>query len=319
MNLPPLPLKDGRLLFDNSSTEVITKCPRAGCYQFLHNRISAGEKPALNFGSAMHEVLAFRYSTDPSLMDPMTEQRQLDMLTEFFAAHPPPEGQYRNLDLATSLIKGYNQVYMVEDFDVALHNGKPFIEQPFSITIGEAAGVPIVYCGKIDMGIILDGGLYTMDHKTTFQFGEGFWKDQAVSAQHTGYCWALREMTGQCPVGYVINAIRTRAPLKRKEDGSVSSRAKPREVSEDFERQRFFVDDAKLDEWKTNFLEIMTNFIEMHRAGRMPMHRKFCIDKYGACPYYEVCTLPADQRELYLYSEHFTEQTWSPLNPLSTV
>lgn len=322
---PALPLVDGKLFLDNSALNLITNCPRETQYAFLQRRTSAGEKPALNFGEAVHLALAHRYTIDPQYTRESTEREMLDILTTYFQNHPPPEGQYRNLDLATKLIRKYNEHYACETFRVATLADRTAVEIPFAVRLGDMyiphydRPVDVIYCGRIDMCVLEDGHLYTLDHKTTFQFGDGFWADQSMSAQHLGYCWAIWQVTGTLPTGYIINGIRTRQPVKRNEDGSAKRSTRKEDVDEtDFERQHFFIDTDKLDEWKFNTLDIVRNYALNVLSNVHPMHRKACVGKYGKCQFFEVCSLPREQRDMLLASDLYTDNSWSPLNNRGT-
>jgi hypothetical protein len=317
---PHLPIVDNKLFIDNSTINTITTCPREAQYSYLQKRVSAGEKPALNFGEAIHLALAHRYTVDPQYTRESTEREMLDILTTYFGNHPPPEGQYRNLDLATKIVKKYNEHYACETFKVATLNDQIAVEIPFAVRLGDLhlppfdSPIDLVYCGRIDMCVIEDDHLYTLDHKTAFQFGDSFWSEQSMSAQHLGYCWAIWQMTGTLPTGYIINGIRTRQPLKRDENG-VSKRSQRADVEDtDLERQHFYVDTDKLDEWKENTLSIVHNYCLNVLASNHPMHRKNCVSKYGKCQFFEVCSLPTTQRDMLLASDLYTDQTWSPLN-----
>jgi hypothetical protein len=46
-------------------------------------------------------------------------------------------------------------------------------------------------------------------------------------------------------------------------------------------------------------------------SGHWPANQESC-DKYGGCPFREICTKPAGRREMYLRT-YFTQQTWDPL------
>lgn len=120
MSLPLLPLIDGALFIDNSGwLENIGTCLRKLEYSQLFKRISAGDKPALNFGSAIHLGLEYRYvryKNQP--VDDFYYEDVGTMLTQFFADHPCPEGDFRDLNWAMTVLRRYNEKYSVEEFNL---------------------------------------------------------------------------------------------------------------------------------------------------------------------------------------------------------
>lgn len=119
MNLPPLPLTNGALLVDNSMLELLTTCPRALEYNKLYKRVLSQEKPSLNFGSAIHLALEYRYKRYANLpIDKSCEEVQGRILTDHFAAHPPPLEDFRTLNWAQELVQRYNTKYSFEEFQM---------------------------------------------------------------------------------------------------------------------------------------------------------------------------------------------------------
>jgi hypothetical protein len=329
MTLPPLPLVNGCLFLDNSTMEVLDTCERAGEYLFIRKRKSAEEKSALSFGGGMHLALEYRYRHCPDgITGTFHEQRQVDLLTLWFRDHPPTMQCFRTLDLATKLVLRYNKVYYAEPFKTLIHNDngvdKPLIEVPFAhelctikvpFEVHETGYVRIIYTGRIDLPIIEDGRIWTLDHKTTAIMGAGFWDEQKVSPQHEGYCWAWWKSSGQLPAGYIVNALRTRKPLKRDSEGVATRAKKQREDVEDddFQRDRTHIDEARLEEWRNNLIQKIKGFLWHYSQGYMPQKKKWCVGKYGKCQFYDVCGQPSEFRAITLGSDLFTDQTWNPL------
>lgn len=332
--LPPLPLvPDGSgnlwLFIDNSSIENLTTCPRAFEYSWLRRKRGAGDRPALNFGSGIHAALEARYKSDAyDYINGATEQKMFDALTKHFTENPQPEDEYRTLDLATKLVTKYNQKYLTEGFEVAvLEDGRRCVEMPFAVPLtdsggnnirfiysplhGEDSGLPtgiyIMYTGKIDLVIREHNQLYTFDHKTAFMFGNGFWQEQQMSGQHVGYNWAVDQVLKVNTQGYRINAIRTRKPAK----------SNPDPTDEDFERNTYYVTSERKQEWKTNLIAVIEEFLWNYSRGYMPMRTKWCVGKYGACQFFDACSLPQEQRLMTLESGLYVDDEWSPLNSLA--
>ncbi len=223
----PLPLVDGAFFIDNSTLELLTTCPRALEYSRLFRRISSRAKPALDFGSAIHLAFDWRYrNCGNNPPDALEESEQCRILADFFAAHPVPEDEHRNLNWAVEVIKHYNQTYQVEPFNVLVDkDGQPLVEMPFALRLFDwhnedhtdnlPTVVPVYYSGRIDLPVAWDNQVVVIDHKTTSVLGDFFFKEQRISPQQVGYCWAFEQITGTKVNAFCINAIRSReAPAR---------------------------------------------------------------------------------------------------------
>jgi hypothetical protein len=316
-----LPLIDGAFFIDNSTLELLTTCPRALEYSRLFRRISSAAKPSLNFGSAIHLALEWRYrhcKNQPP--DALEESEQAAVLSRFFADHVPPEDEYRNLNWAIEVIKHYNQTYQVEPFNILIDkDGQPLVELPFALHLFDyktgvwgfsgdfPPNIPVYYSGRIDLPVAWDGQTVVIDHKTTSVLGDYFFKDQRVSPQQLGYCWAFEQITGQKVQAFCINAIRSR-PVPAKPQGGID-----RWWSENFMRHREFIMPHQLEEWKSNTIALVEEFFWHYSRDFFPQKKRWCSNKYGLCSYYDVCDLPPDQRGILLESTLFTENDWTPL------
>lgn len=372
MKLPHLPLIGGALFIDNSGwMESIGTCHRYLQYKSLNLRISCGEKPALNFGSAIHLASEYRYNRYASrAVDELQYYEDIGkILTSHFELHPPAGDDWRNLNWAMSLMRKYNARYEVEEFSLLKYDdpikcpyceGEGFnlfvkhdlIEEPtekiclwcqgtglrtlmvemsFALPLYTWKGVlddgsnardskyeteiPIIYSGKIDLPLSIDGNLYVMDHKTTSMLGDWFWTEQRMSSQQRGYCWAFQTLTSMPVHGYIVNGIRTKEPPQYVTKGTThkgKSRSPTEWWKESFNRERFILKPGELDEWKANTIDLVEEFFWHYQRDYMPMKTKWC-NSYGRCPYYDVCRLPADERDFMLASGEFTDNTWSPL------
>ena len=120
MSLPPLPLIDGKLFIDNSGfMEGCSSCYRYLQYKCLNLRIPSAEKPALNFGSAMHlaeELRYVLYGTGP--VDQQYWELLTPILTDFFEKHKPASDDWRTLNWCMEMMKKYMERYPMEEFQL---------------------------------------------------------------------------------------------------------------------------------------------------------------------------------------------------------
>ena len=305
--MKPLPLIDDTFIIDNSSLEKF-KCPRAWEYSELNERTPVAARAGANFGSTIHRGLETRYKlVSNNAVDAGTQLAIETSMHDWLQEHPQPESDFRNFDHACKMMRVYNQIYGREEFRI-LNNAKdkPIIEASFALPIGKVQNTQIIYAGKIDLGISDNNGIWSFDHKTTFQFGETFSKQMNMDGGQLGYCWALSQVTGQQPCGYIIDAIRVRrASVKAQFTGEA-----PIDMT-DFTRTPYWVTPDMLDEWKADVLAIVNEIFICHDLNRFPRHRWQCTNKYGACDFYDVCSTPEAQRNLILDSNLFEKNTWT--------
>ncbi len=367
-SLPPLPLIDGCLFIDNSCfIETTNTCYRKHEYSQLRRRVLAGKQPALLFGGAIHTALEYRYvKAQNQRVEPRVDDEIAAILTEVFAAHPPPEGDWRTLNWAVELFRKYNEKYSLEEFNLLSYK-KPvacpycppailvnvfnkdykcpwcsgtgtrslMVEMSFALPLFEYilpptpfwakyldnpnanSIVPIIYTGRIDLPVLLDGRLFIMDHKTSSFFGPAFFDRGTMSAQQRGYCWAFKELTGQMPAGYIINGIRSKEPplyvSKGDFGGSRKSQSPEAWWDESFQRECYYIDQAKLDEWKTNTIDKVEEFFWHYSRGYLPTNNEGCTKYNMKCPFFRVCELEQGDRLTMLNSGDYVDNTWTPL------
>lgn len=331
-SLPLVPNSRGEpcLLIDNSATEQYMECGRKWEYSFLRKRVAVNSAAPLNFGAGIHHALKHRFTelaklnyVAPSILT----QEEHKILDEHFAVNPQPLGQYRTPTFAKNLVEEYNKVYEKEVQELVVHDGKPQVEVSFAHDLGyvdlpyneyiEFQGkqwdrILIVWMGRIDAVLRDSMGIWVMDHKTAFMFGDNFWAGQEMSFQCKGYVWAYEQSYGVRPVGYGIDAIRTRKPGKG--DEFVSETGVRRD---DLKRDFFLVSPEQIVEWKRNALSICEEIVFNHQRGYLPRRSTACVGKYGKCPYIDVCRLPIESRLPMLMSGEYVDNNWSPLNNTS--
>jgi hypothetical protein len=310
------------LRIDNSTLEKWQTCPRAAEYYVVNRREKPGS-PALRFGKHMHkalETLGLHGNT------PETLQRTKEQLTQLFMEDPNPEGDHRCLEYGIAVLEKYVVKYLGETCSVVEHHGKPFVEVPFSLLLGaieinnelayssqqllgEGGDEPlyvkklyVFWSGKIDRLVSFDGRKWIMDHKTTSMGGPTFYADFALSQQMVGYVWASREITKEPIAGAIIDALECRKITKTGKGVT-------------FERQFYQYEEWHMDEWYHDVHSQIGSFVDQLVEGYFPKKTKWCMGKYGACPYHDVCTLPPSQRKTLLNSSLFGPVTWSPLAP----
>jgi hypothetical protein len=297
--------------------EYIITCPRSAYFHIVRKRRGAEVSPGLNFGGGMHEPLAYRYRECLDLVTPRHTAAMHDILKEWFEEKPNPVEDHRQLDLAIEMIDTYNHIYMVEPFTVCQHKGKPAVELPFAYELfrykartsisGPPEEIIVFWTGRIDAIIREEGQVLTMDHKTSAILGDGFFRSESMSGQHRGYAWAYAQEYGEPPAGFLINAMRvprpTKAGLNVKPDG--------------YQRAKYYLSPEDVEEWRVETIHHVSRFLDLYFEHQyFPAGRKWCVNKFGTCQYFDVCTLAPEHREGMLSSGMYSDNDWSPLYPL---
>jgi hypothetical protein len=180
----------------------------------------------------------------------------------------------------------------------------------------ELGGIWILYCGRIDLPIVIDNRIWVMDFKTTSILGEVFWNRMKMSSQQKGYCWAFKELTGKDVAGYIVRAIRTKEPPKYVVEGTTSRGGKTQSPEqwweESLQENREYVSNEKLNDWKQNTIELIEKMFWQYERGFFPMSTESCT-KWGRCQYFDVCQMLPAERLVVLNSGLFKSNDWSPL------
>lgn len=319
--LPPLPLKNGILEVDNGFIESLVSCPRALLYSRLLKRTLACDKPALNFGKAMHLALEARYTRHKNNPPTLLEEQDIyeQVIAPHFAQFPNPEEDHRNASYLFEIFQRYNQRFAHEQFNLLqdTETGEVATEVSFSIPFGKFEcvnpvsskyeDISVHYVGRIDLPVLWDNQLLVGDFKTSSMLGPKFFDGQKVSSQYEGYAWALEQTLKRPCEGFFIRAIRTNAkPMKPREGWD-------KWWDESLMTHKEYLRPGQLNEWHRNTKELLHQFFWHYSRWMFPQHKKACT-MYGKCQFYDVCYLPAEQRSMLLASEEFMDNTWSPLN-----
>ena len=287
-------LKDGALYIDASTLEGrFMTCPREYFYYGVRKRERSEGKEGLMFGSFVHDhLLAPHYRGDT-----------LDIESALVKSFPTElANDYRNGGYAKQLWQTYRATYEVEPFEVLRDNaGLPCVEKAFAVPICNVRGVPIIWCGRVDLIVQWPNEPPSpIDHKTSSIGGETVWEQYSNSTQQTGYVWALQQLFGIECQSYCINLLLTR---------KLTQNGKGIECV----RQRFTVQQDIVRDFPEHVERNVEHIFDCFERNAFPMHTSQCTRKYGRCEFLPVCKLAPSQRESLLETGLYTNVTWSPL------
>lgn len=198
----------------------------------------------------------------------------------------------------------------------------PFVVKLFDYDlVGEEIGyvkegnkLPIYFHGFIDLLVRNSHGLiFPLDFKSTSVLGPGYWDDKRAIGQPKGYALALEQLLGIKCHGYMIHAIRTNTPPKYVLEGKPNKSGEIKKLEDWWNDsicdQRFDFGDGELEEWRTNAIAQVEQFLYFYQKSHFPQNKSACVGKYGKCQYYDVCgTFPPEARGTLLSSELYKDK-----------
>lgn len=313
MQLPPLTLIEGnKLLVSPSQLSTMKTCPTMWLYKYLHRREGNHAAPARDAGKAFHSAIEAGFKVARTGADAATQLATArDELHRGFKGFTLPDGEYRTEVRYAEVLEKYQEHWRHEQFETL------GIEVPFAVELGQVSEpyngggertLTVVLNGIIDRIISFDGITWVADSKTMNKWADWTQDEWARAAQPKLYAWALSQLQHQHPElglpsgvkGFMLDAIIIRKP-------SESSRVKlPRE---EFKRLRYAYTAEQLEETRQNALGWVEAIVGMTATGCFLQSEHACAYNFGRrCTYWDVCTVPAEQRMLVLQSDLYRDK-----------
>ena len=323
-SLPPRKLLktlgDDNYLFeiDNTSLEGFLACDRAAFFNLVLGRTGI-KGAAITYGKAIHRALELHYKDQADL------PTQLQAGNEILSTLPYNPSEWRGPESFQKAIEGYHKKYPSEPFSLIQLDSTPAVEQAFTYHLGEIKvdktlvfsaeqivadcndpkplyinTLQICWTGVIDLLVQQQNHIWVIDHKTSSVVGPTYFQGFELSQQFTGYVWAASKILGQRVSGALLNVIAGRKPTKTG-------------TSLEFFRQYFPYADWQLAEWENDIMTLVADFVHRLTTNNFPKKTLWCINKFGVCPYHDVCKLSPDLRPTLLNSNQFETNVWNPL------
>lgn len=309
------------LCLDNTTLEKLLTCPRAFEFYAVYGRDS-GQRDALNYGSALHTALEIFYKGG-SLED------MQDSVAASFRERPSSPDSWRNFDHALEAVQKYHswrQQLLMLPWTPIVHEGRQMVETPFKLELFKMErdtgswfeypkqllvdseskhqvafdSITVYWTGKIDLIINHQDSPWPVDHKTTSIEGPTFWEAFKMSPQMLGYCWATQKILGREVPGVIIDALIGRPKTRTG-------------ISHTNQFQEFPYTQEKIQEWEHDTITHIKRIFGYLFDGYFPKSPVWCTNKYGKCPYFDVCTMSKKAQPQLLMSGQYAERTWNPL------
>lgn len=167
------------------------------------------------------------------------------------------------------------------------------IERPFSAILYDSPTLQIIWEGRIDLTIKIQGygeKVFWVDHKTQKRNQEL----SPLANQFMGYCWFTGTYSG------IVNKIGFQKTLAREDR---------------FKRPMVNYSKVRIEEWETNTLIWVGYLLDYIDSGIWPANFTSC-DKYAGCVFQEVCTKDPDMRQYTLDKKYLIHEPWNPAGEL---
>ena len=310
------------LLFDNTRTNNFLQCNRFDFFCNVQGIKRKSPSPPLDFGDKLHRALEHWYKTndrEASLKVFADSMEDIDYVDE-----------KRNRSRGLIILEDYFERYPVEQFVPIINGESHQAELTFAIPLGpEVPGV--MATGKIDLIMRQPGlGICAVDHKTTSEMGEGFWRMIKPNRQFSCYIWAARQYFENV-YGLMVNAIFVgiQTKLKKAEQEAYDRAMDPetgfmfggeqaaKEILASHRNTRFGREwttrtDDELEWWRQDTIGYVKKIHRAYEKWDWPQNTNSC-NYYGACPYYELCSTPRHFTEIEPSDDRYEINVWNPL------
>lgn len=293
--------------WDSTSLGALKTCPRYYYYNILCGYQTKSENIHFVFGIGMHSAL--------ELYDRVRAQggdhrdayhstlRFVVQYTWNFDRNRPwvSEDPYKNRESLIRAVAWYIDHFQDDNLQtLILEDGSPAVELSFRFDTGLEApdGTEYLACGHLDVVKIWNDNLYIVDRKTTRttlgKDSQKFFDKYSPENQMDIYYTGGQVIFHQKIRGLIIDAIQTGASFARFQRSPILYRSQ-----------------AQIDEWYEDFRFWIRQAEIYAETGYYPKNDKSC-DRYGGCPFREVCSASPDSRQSLLDS-YYTRRVWDPL------
>lgn len=314
--------ESGRVIvrINSSSLSIIQECLRKAKYYLLDGWKSENESPATLFGSAIHKALEVYYSGAPEerilprledlepiafghapKTDGLIERSIAAFVEKAQALKDLPDTDKRSLINGTWILHEYFKAFINDPYITHVDDDGPFVERTFDHVIHEDQDCTIILFGTIDFAWrhIQTGEVVCGDHKTAsfLNFGGASYFDRdKPNHQYTGYVMGAKKVFGIPSDNFIVNVLEVKAKPKTKGAKGVSFPRQPtKRTEEDFA------------ELKEVLLDSVQRYMMAETKNSWPMGPVDACNKYGGCPYKQVCASPNSLRETILRNKFIKE------------
>lgn len=264
----------GGLRISASQLDTYISCPTKWYFRYVVGRVRESSSKMVK-GKMFHEMFEQVYG----------KQKSVSEATAFITAKYAGNS---DLPAVLQLFMEYQDHY--PEVNVIDFHGHPAVEVPFSIEYDD----DIKVVGFIDYLSQGKRKRYITDIKVTGMYlSDYYFSGFEMSYQSMMYSFVCKKYFENIE-GFMIDGV-----MHRKSKGGFTT---------DFKRQ-FFPLNANLETFERELYQVCRYILEYRDQGPKYFmhHYNNCINKYGRCPYYDVCMTKECFQHEYLMSDEFVD------------
>lgn len=186
------------LRLSNSSVKTFLRCEQQYDYKYVQELEPKRSALPLKRGTWIHRLLEARYR------DGSWKPEWKKLNSEYAKLWQDEKDYYGDLpEFSKRMMQGYDYHWKDDQKDWNIRE----VERKVQIPLGKNW----VFIGKIDVEAENEEGLWLWDHKT-FSGQQPSSDYRTSDPQSSLYAWAYEKITGNRPVGFVFNYMRTKLP-----------------------------------------------------------------------------------------------------------
>lgn len=286
--------------WDQTSIKLAEECFYKYYLKMIEGWRSRSGNVHFIFGGAYASALEHyhKFRAEGVEHDKALERVVLEALTATWNFDTEPPGPWvsdHNTKTRENLIRTI--VWYFEQFKddpcqtVILSNGVAAVEHSFQLPVEN----DIIFSGHLDRMVEYSKNVYVQDQKTTGStITPRYFSNYNPDTQVLMYSFAGRAIFKLPVKGMMIDAAQIAVGFSR------------------FERGFIFTDDASLDEWYDDSMDLILRVQQATRDNHFPKNRSSC-HKFAGCEFREVCNKSPHVREQFLKADFEKGPRWDPL------
>lgn len=174
--------------------------------------------------------------------------------------------------------------------------------------------IHIAWSGRIDLITRHAGHVRITDHKTSSIDRDDFMQQFHLASQTIGYTWAAQQLWPDLDIsGFCLNCLNFRKPAKSHVGELTSRGPKGGEAPLNFFRAYFDYSPLRVSEWYSRTMTTIEDFLHSFVRDYFPLNDHACFDKFGRCPYHDICLEDSPEvASALLSTDAFKQVTWNP-------
>lgn len=291
-------------VLDSSLIAAFRSCPQRAQLEFFSHWKPRDPSVHLHAGAAYAAGLeaarrAFYQEGQPK---DVAEAAGLRALLEAYGSFECPPDSAKSAERTAGALEYYFDRYPLDQDNatpIVLPGGKRAIEFSFAEPIDlphPETGDPLIYCGRMDMVVDLEGMVLGLDDKTTSQLGASWPRQWDLRSQFTGYVWGAAKANIKLD-GFLVRGV---SILKTKYDTLQAITYRP---------------EWQLERWYKQLLRDAKRMIRCWEEGYFDFNLDHACTEYGGCLFRQVCLMQDPQG---LLEQQFQRRQWDPLTRKET-